>query len=347
VTEGALNRSNVGALDNHKVKVLYVAGWGRSGSTILGRILGQVSNFFLVGELRYVWDRGLIENRLCSCGVPFRECQVWQEIMAEAFGDDDHVEAQRLIALRERELRTRHLLTPTISAVRTRVARMGEYQGTLEKLYRAVRDVRRSRVVVDTSKFPSYGYILQRAPGIELYVLHLVRDPRAVAYSWESRKKPKMDRRDGPSNSMTPHGFVESSLVWDVWNLAIENVWRRRPERYMLLRYEDFVESPRNSVQSILRFLGEEAESPFVGEREIAMEVPHTFSGNPDRFQSGTLTIRPDEGWRRNMSVTRQGIVTTLTWPGLVRYGYPLWPQRQELPGASQDRSGIKISNAG
>jgi len=326
--ERTLNTSNISAPEDHKVKVLYVAGWGRSGSTILGRILGQVSSFFLVGELRYVWDRGLNENRLCSCGVPFRECQVWQEIMAGAFGDDDHVDAQRLIGLRERELRTRHLLTSAIGSARTRVARMGEYQGNLEKLYRAVRDVRRSRVVVDTSKFPSYGYVLQHTPGIELYVLHLVRDPRAVAYSWESRRKPKMDRRDGPGNSMTPHGFVESSLVWDEWNLAIENVWKRKPERYMLLRYEDFVKSPRNSVQDILRFLGEEAESPFVGEREIAMEVPHTFSGNPDRFQSGTVTIKPDEGWRHNMGAARQAMVTALTWPGLVRYGYPLWPHR-------------------
>jgi hypothetical protein len=347
VTERILNTSSIRAPEDHKVKVLYVAGWGRSGSTILGRILGQVRDFFLVGELRYVWDRGLIENRLCSCGAPFGECQVWQEIMAEAFGDGDHVDAERLIGLRERNLRTRHLLTPAIDGVRTRVARMGEYRDALEKLYRAVRDVRRSRVVVDTSKFPSYGYVLQHTLGIDLYVLHLVRDPRAVAYSWESRRKPRMDRRDGPSKTMTPHGFLESSLVWDEWNLAIENVWRRKPERYMLLRYEDFVQSPRSSVQEILRFLGEEAESPFVGEREIAMATPHTFSGNPDRFQSGATTIKSDEGWRGNMGIARQAMVTALTWPGLVRYGYPLWPQRWELPGAAQDRSGVETSNAG
>jgi hypothetical protein len=347
VPEGTLNGSGTSALADHKVKVLYVAGWGRSGSTILGRILGEVNSFFLVGELRYVWDRGLIENRLCSCGVSFGECHVWQEIMTEAFGDGAHVDAQRLIGLRERELRTRHLLAPSLNVVRTRIDRMGEYQSTLERLYRAVRDVRRSRVVVDTSKFPSYGYVLQHTPGIELYVLHLVRDPRAVAYSWESRRKPKMDRQDGPSKSMTPHGFVESSLVWDEWNLAIENVWRRKPERYMLLRYEDFVQSPRSTVQDVLRFLGEEAESPFLGEREIAMGAPHTFSGNPDRFQSGTTTIKPDDGWRGNMSVTRQAMVAALTWPGLMRYEYPLWPQRRELPGAAQDRSGVETSNAG
>lgn len=330
MTERTLDASSISAPEDHKVKVLYVAGWGRSGSTILGRILGQVRDFFLVGELRYVWDRGLIENRLCSCGAPFRECQVWQEILAEAFGDGDHVDARRLLGLRDRTLRTRHLLTPAIDGVQTRVTQMREYHGALERLYRAVRDVRRSRVVVDTSKFPSYGYVLQHTPGIDLYVLHLVRDPRAVAYSWASRRKPRLDRRDGPSKNMTPHGFVESSLVWDEWNLAIENVWRRKPERYMLLRYEDFVESPQNSVRSILQFLGEEAETPFVGEREIAMEVPHTFSGNPDRFQSGAVTIEPDKGWKHDMNFARQAMVTALTWPGLVRYGYPLWPHRHE-----------------
>jgi hypothetical protein len=97
------------------------------------------------------------------------------------------------------------------------------------------------------------------------------------------------------------------------------------------------VASPLSSVQGILRFLGEEAESPFVGEREIAMEVPHTFSGNPDRFQSGTVRIKPDEGWKRNMSVARQAMVTTLTWPGLMRYGYPLWPPRHRRPSAYQE----------
>lgn len=320
------NRSDTSGLEDHKVKLLYVAGWGRSGSTILGRILGQVDDFFQVGELRYIWDRGVIENRLCSCGVPFGECGVWQEIMLQAF-EDDHLDARRMVGLRERELRTRHLLTPAVNTLKSRVTRMEDYPSTLEKLYRAVRDVRQSRVIVDTSKFPSYGYVLQHTPGIELYVLHLVRDPRAVAYSWASRRKPRMDHRDGSNNVMTPHGPVESSLVWNAWNLAIENTWRHNPERYMRLRYEDFVESPRTSVQGILRFLGEEAESPFLDEREIVMEVPHTFSGNPDRFQNGTMTIKPDDKWLRNMSGVRRAMVTALTGPGLLRYGYPLWPR--------------------
>ena len=40
--------------------VLYIAGSGRSGSTVLGRILGRVEGFGAVGELRYVWERRIL-----------------------------------------------------------------------------------------------------------------------------------------------------------------------------------------------------------------------------------------------------------------------------------------------
>jgi hypothetical protein len=170
-------------------------------------------------------------------------------------------------------------------------------------------------------------------PGIELYVLHLVRDPRAVAYSWGVRKKPRLDRSGGSNGLMTPHGFIESSLVWDEWNFAIEKVRREDPVRYMLLRYEDFVENPRDSVESIVRFVGEKgAELPFEDERNLSLERPHTFSGNPDRFSNGHVTIKSDEGWKRAMSVPQQALITALTWPGLIRYRYPLWPQRDSSP---------------
>jgi hypothetical protein len=310
-----------------KVKVLYVAGWGRSGSTILGRILGQIQGFFLVGELRYIWDRGLIENRLCSCGASFMKCPLWQEVVSRTLGNDDHVAVEKLVALRERELHTRHLLlTPTLAALQARVARMEGYSRAVEQLYHAVQHVSGARVIVDTSKFPSYGFVLQNLPSIELYVLHLVRDPRAVAYSWKSRRKVKLDE-DGSNKLMTSHGFGKSSLVWDEWNLAIEKLRRQEPERYMLLRYEDFVASPRRSTKGILRFLGEEAELPFMNERQVRLDVPHTFSGNPDRFSAGNMVIMPDEGWKHSLSYARQLMVAALTWPGLVRYGYPLLPQ--------------------
>ena len=46
--------------------VLYIAGTGRSGSTVLANILGEVDGVFAAGEVRYLWQRGLKEGRLCG-----------------------------------------------------------------------------------------------------------------------------------------------------------------------------------------------------------------------------------------------------------------------------------------
>ena len=63
------------------MRVLFLAGSGRSGSTLVTTALGQVDGFFAAGELRYLWQRGLVDNRPCGCGRPFRECPVWTAIL--------------------------------------------------------------------------------------------------------------------------------------------------------------------------------------------------------------------------------------------------------------------------
>ena len=54
-------------MSGEPVKVLFVGGFGRSGSTLLDNVLGQVDGFASCGEISYLWDRGLEQDRLCSC----------------------------------------------------------------------------------------------------------------------------------------------------------------------------------------------------------------------------------------------------------------------------------------
>ena len=66
--------------------MLVIVGTGRSGSTLLGRLLGALPGAVHVGEVRFLWQRGLIEARLCGCGVPVPECPFWRTVLAEAYG---------------------------------------------------------------------------------------------------------------------------------------------------------------------------------------------------------------------------------------------------------------------
>jgi hypothetical protein len=305
------------------VKVLYVAGLGRSGSTILANTLGQVEGFFSGGELNFIWKHALIENRLCGCGRPSRECEFWGPVFEGEFGGQNEALAREMMRLQHSGARTRHIPMMLTGGGREKIReRLGKFLENTGRLYKAIRSVSGSRVVVDTSKEPAYGYALGMVPGVDLRVLHLVRDPRAAAYSW-AKKKRQPDSTDREfMHQKTPS---QSAVLWDAWNAAIEVLWRETPEKYLRLRYEDFVSDPRRSFEDILKLTGEEnAELPLVGEREVKLGISHTVSGNPNRFDTGAVELRQDREWQKKMKPRDKALVGTLTLPLLARYHYAL-----------------------
>jgi hypothetical protein len=295
-------------------KVLYIAGWGRSGSTILDNILGQVDGFFSAGELMFIWRRGLVEGRLCGCGRPVRECDVWTRVLARAYPGG--VDPEEMVRLEAHSARTRHL---PLHLARVEPG-SGQYRRELAALYGALQAETGCRVIVDSSKSPSYGRVLAGAPGLDVRVVQLVRDPRAVAYSWVRRKLQRDDPRR--MRTMRSHGPAASSAYWNVLNESTRLLWPEAGRR-LLVRYEDFVTRPQATIDEIVRFAGEPtAELPWTGTSELALEPTHTVSGNPSRFDHGTVALRPDDEWERALRPRDRRIVDLITGRVRRRYGY-------------------------
>jgi len=313
-------------VDSTPTKVLYVAGFGRSGSTILSNSLGQVDGFFSGGELNFIWKHALIENRLCGCGRPSRECPVWRSVFDEAFGGMDKVDANEMMRLQHSGARTRHIPQMLTEKGRSSLkGRMSKFLDASARLYEAIRSVTGSRVIVDSSKEPAYGYAMNMVPELDVRVLHLIRDPRAAAYSW-LKKKQQPDSED--REFMHRKSALDSAVLWDAWNASIETLWRGSGQNRRL-RYEDFVSAPRPSFERILDLIGEpDAGLPLVGEREVKLGVSHTVSGNPNRFDTGSVALRQDDEWTKEMKLRDRNVVTGLTFPLLKRYEYPLTPKR-------------------
>lgn len=315
-----------------KTKVLYIAGFGRSGSTLLGNVLGEMEGFFSVGELRQIWEYGFLGNKICGCGAPFWECEAWRPVVDEAFGGIGGVDPREMIRLRENWARTKHIPLMLVPPGRCLVKRrLAEYLNALGWLYKAITTVTGSRVIVDSSKFPSYGYALGMAPSVDLYVVHLVRDPRAVAYSWQRKKRLQPDPET--PEYMPRRGATESSIRWMARNLAAEALRRRSPRtqaRYLLLRYEDFIAKPQKAIGRVLDLVEEKTAPPLevreskAGTHEVDLGVNHNVWGNPGRFRTGTVEIRPDTEWTYGMRPADARLVSLLTFPLLARYGYPL-----------------------
>jgi sulfotransferase family protein len=301
-------------------RVLYLAGWGRSGSTILEAVLNQVPRLVGGGELKFVWRRGLIENRRCSCGTPFRDCPFWTDVLAGAFGGVPEDRLADLDAASAR-YRTRHLPTLLLPGATDRYARdLAWYRDDLAALYRAIAAVAGADVVVDSSKFPSHLVALLQTPGLDVRVVHIVRDPRAVAYSWQRDKADP----DAPGDARMPRLLPGvTGAYWSSWNLATERIARTNRLPYLRLRYEDMIADPRGAIAPVLELAGLPGDRvPVDAEGTVGLGVSHQVSGNPIRFARGAISIRDDDEWTREMSAAAQVVVNAVTTPVRQRYGY-------------------------
>lgn len=297
------------------MKVLYVLGRGRSGSTIFGNVLGELDGFFCGGEIRFLWDPVVVRSSSCACGSVIFECPVWSGVLAR-LTDVDVAE----VASWQHEIVKEH---NTVRLLRQRAGRpwraLESYAGVMRRLYDALAGVTGANVIVDTSKRPSYAAFLATLDDFDPYYVHLVREPHASAYSWRSRKY--ASARGG---EVRRRSALDATVRWDLLNLGSEAVLRRAGAGHALrIRYEDFVAAPRATVESARALLGEvEGRSPFVDDRTVTLGVNHSIAGNPARFSTGTLVLEDRSEWRQGQSPLERWITTAVAYPFLRRYGY-------------------------
>lgn len=302
-------------------KILYVLGAPRTGSTILSRTLGAVEGFAHWGDLYYIWTSALPRNTLCTCTRTFAECPFWSDALSRSGYDPALVAPQtvRETLLLSRLVRNApRLLRHTLS--RRNRAPMQAFLVHVANLYRTLADITRSRVLVDSTKHPLYGWILATIPDLDVYALHLVRDPRAVVHSW---KRPRLD--PGTGVELHEPRTLPGAISWLGPNLGAEVLWRATRRPYMLLRYEDFVRAPEASLEQVCRFIGERPEAlPFSAANVVELDPGHLVAGNPGRFGHGPIEIREDESWKVQLSRRDKMLVVGLTRPLMLRYRYPL-----------------------
>ena len=275
------------------VRILYIAGLGRSGSTILDRILGSQPGFHSGGELDMTWSHGVLEDRLCSCGQPFSACTFWAQVR---FVDPELLTreaATRVQNYHDKVLRPRWMWQLWWERGRHRISAKApdDYFDRIARLYRAISRVTGGMVIVDSSKHPTYAYLLARS-GVSssIEIIHLVRDPRAVAYSWARRRvEPGVTDR---TIYMHRHGPAEAATLWVEWNRTVELLAAKCRMPYRRLRYEDFTNDPAGSLRQLGLGIADLDGTPSWAASSSRREM-HILSGNPARFELGPDSSPP------------------------------------------------------
>jgi Sulfotransferase family len=312
------------AEDDSRIRVLYIDGAARSGTTILARMIGAQPRYVPVGESVLIWRFGVAGDGTCSCGKRFSACAFWQEVADLAPGIFDSRTAHRYVDfVNDFVLRSRRLPWLWTEPGRRRITSSipSGFLEDISRLYRAVLAASGASVVVDSSKFAAYRFLLSLVPDLNLTSVQLLRDPRAVAFSWQ--RASTVAERDRADEALRFHkrNVLTAALDWTLQNCSTEVINRLDDSTSYRLRYEDFVARPQPTIRELVG--GSVGLEGLSGQQQNAVDLPevHIF-GNPSRFKVGTVQIRLDDEWRVEMPMRSQVLATAISSPLLTRYGY-------------------------
>jgi len=194
------------------------------------------------------------------------------------------------------------------------------YSRVVSAICHAAQEVSGCRVLIDSSKFNQDCIVLNRVQDFDLHVVHLVRDSRAVAYSWLRKKqRPQFYLRP---EFMPQLGIKASAREWLLTN-ALSEALRPCLKNYTRIYYEDLVADPHSTLTRICLAIGEPKPAlEFLEGQTAHLGKGHTIAGNPMRFQDGSVPIKHDMEWVEKLSKDQKTVVTRITWPLLLYYGY-------------------------
>ena len=278
------------------LRVIYIVGAGRSGSTVLDTVLGNHPEAISVGELSNLHRSAWVNNEFCACGEPASDCGFWSDVRSDWLASTPGASVEEYLELRDRFERFRFQAmwrTEAASLFRSSSAR--RYLDQTGRLLESIAEVSGRRVIIDSSKTPLRARWLARLPGIDLRLVHLVRDSRAVA--WSRQKSLQRDDKAGVQHDLASRPAWYSVVYWTVSNLLAARLRRGARRRGVLVRYEDFVSEPARELLRIGEACGldcsELAMSLDSGE---SFSVGHTVAGNRLRM-SGAVRLKADWDW--------------------------------------------------
>jgi len=303
-----------------KPKVLLILSCARSGSTLLDILLSNHPDITSGGELAMMHvDRGYPENNICACGEYFTECPHWGPIFREWSGEGE-VDVAAYTRLQMRYEYAWNASLATAFGAKRLLSEPGfeHYAAQTAKLMQVIQERSGKAVIVDSSKDQYRALAMAGSTQVQAVMVHLVRDPRAVAWSVEKTRRTLLQRGTAIPDRVRP--VWRSATNWVTKNAQIQRTLEQGTG--LTVRYEDLAADPAGELGRIGALIGEDLAE--VGRRAAAGErlaVGHIMGGNHTR-KDRDFRLRTDVDWRGNMPAGQRRLVWAMTGWMARGYGY-------------------------
>ena len=282
--------------------LLYISGSGRSGSTLVERVLNSSPRFVAVGEFHVLW-RLPLRAITCSCGAGIERCDFWQAVLHDAAVTPTDLAA--LADLEGRLARSGHVAANGFSLPRLAADEAtGRFLAPQFAIFEAVAALAGKPVVVDSSKAGPRAWLMATAPVTR--IIHLYRDPTQVIASWRSVKFDK-----GLGTAMARPNVAAAAADW--WKS--EHLARRLAQETAvgMVDYRSFCAAPGPGLAAALS-AAELTGSDGIDWQDARTVLPgahyHSLNGNPDRFDTGPIKVAA-----RTVDWSRYGLADRLAIP--------------------------------
>lgn len=322
-------------------RLAYVLAASHSGSTLLSMLLGAHRQMATVGELTLSPQAmGDLDRYRCSCGCPIRACGFWEEIrqgMLRRGVDFDLARAGTDYRAAPSRY-ARRLLRPMVRGrglefLRDRALELSPaWRKRLPDIHRrnsalvsTIAEITGADVVVDSSKIALRLKYLLRNPDLDVKVVRLIRDGRAVALTYmdpagfaDADDPNKRAGGMGGDRSDERLSMAQAAYEWRRCVEEAERVVRRmKPSQWIEIRYEDYCREPEPTLRRVQAFLDVEPDGLPLEFRSVVQHVV----GNGMRLNTSS-DIRLDERWRNTLSPEDLSVFDRVAGAVNRRYGY-------------------------
>jgi len=278
------------------IKVVYITGTRRSGTTLLDILLSNHSDIVGVGELINL-DSHISKGNVgwswkwkCTCGSDFEKCDFWGPIIKE------------INDIKTRRTRIEPLVLPNprkvelgkIDLIFSTSKRNIDISHNCWLLYKLISKIYVKKIIVDSSKSVNQLYNLYLLKNNNSFkVIYIRRDIRGVLNSYNKNYK----RITPPSEFRKPSTYKNLKIYLGLLKEEINRIKfisRLHKNDLIYVEYERLCDNLEAELKRISNFIGINFQNDM---KFFNTKGKHNIGGSPGRFNRPAL-VKKDEAWK-------------------------------------------------